>query len=163
MRRTGSIPPGGHGETHAHRHGEAYVLLALKSLQKLADTLAQWHEAFIRHAPSCPPRKWCLLHHTKHKHTPVPSVSPVGWRLCTVVPCNKVHAVFQEICVPYAVVYLMLWYTSADPFRGPQYPQNCKNGPKKPQSPRKCTFLNIIRYLLDTISYIIIQLLSWEL
>ena len=66
----------------------------------------------------------------------------------TVVPCNKVHAVFREISIPYAVVYLMLWYTFANPFRGPQYPQNCKNGPKKPQSLRKCTFYNIIRYFI---------------
>ena len=66
----------------------------------------------------------------------------------TVLPWNKVHAMFQEISVPYAVVYLMLWYTFANPFRGPQYPQNCKNGPKKPQSSRKCTFYNIIRYFI---------------
>ena len=66
----------------------------------------------------------------------------------TVLQQNKVHTVYPKISVPYAVVYIMLWYTFANPFCGPKYPQNCKHGPKKAQSPRKCTFYNIIRYFI---------------
>ena len=59
----------------------------------------------------------------------------------TVLPRNKVHAVYRKVRVPYAVMYLMPWYTFTNPFCGAQPSQNCKNGPKKATKPKKEHFL----------------------
>ena len=74
------------------------------------------------------------------------------------LPRNKVHAVYQIISVPYAVVYLMLWYTFVNPFCGPQHPPNCKNGPNKSHKAQENALsITLLGILLDIIPYIVIK------
>ena len=62
---------------------------------------------------------------------------------------------YWKISVPFAVMYLWLWNTFVNPFVGPNTPNNVK-GPKKPQSPKKCTFYNINKYFIGWTIFLII-------